>query len=216
MSAHEERLAPQQERSRETLARLLHAGVKVLEAHGLEGASVPRIAAAAGVAPASIYRRFEDKDALLRAVFLHVLAQSNRANQERLRAAVGRRTLRATVERLAETVFAQYREHPRLLQALGRFMDMQAGTDFAREAQSMLANNMEQICDVVLAHREEIAGRAPEQRVKIALLMALNSIEIVTLGGPSLWHVVLPLEDAEFVRRIGTMLYAMLRGEQPG
>jgi AcrR family transcriptional regulator len=41
----------------------------VLAKHGLEGATVSRIAAAAGLSPANVYRRFPDKDALMRAVF---------------------------------------------------------------------------------------------------------------------------------------------------
>jgi hypothetical protein len=34
--------------------------IDILESHGLEGATIPRIAARAGVVPAGIYRRFKD------------------------------------------------------------------------------------------------------------------------------------------------------------
>jgi AcrR family transcriptional regulator len=60
---------PQQERSRESLRRLLNAAESVFDKYGLEGATLPRIAREAGLSPASVYRRFRDKDALIRAVF---------------------------------------------------------------------------------------------------------------------------------------------------
>jgi len=55
-------LAPQQARSRESLRKLLKAAAEVLGQHGLEGATIPRIAQHAGLTPGAIYRRFPDKD----------------------------------------------------------------------------------------------------------------------------------------------------------
>jgi len=50
-------LAPQQARSRESLRKLLKAAAEVLGQHGLDGATIPRIAAHAGLTPGAIYRR---------------------------------------------------------------------------------------------------------------------------------------------------------------
>jgi AcrR family transcriptional regulator len=66
-------LVPQQSRSRESLHRLLMAATEVLQDKGLEGATIPRIAARAGLSPGAVYRRFPDKDALLRKVVLATL-----------------------------------------------------------------------------------------------------------------------------------------------
>src|ERR1700733_5106492 len=74
--------SPKQARSRATAERLLAAAIRVVDEVGLEGATVPRIAAAADVAPASVYRRYADKDALLRAAFLHALENSNQNNRQ--------------------------------------------------------------------------------------------------------------------------------------
>src|SRR5436190_18964587 len=74
-------LAPQQARSRESLRKLLKAAAEVLGHHGVEGATIPRIAAHAGLTPGAIYRRFRDKDALLEAVILGILERQD----ERLR-----------------------------------------------------------------------------------------------------------------------------------
>ena len=66
-------LAPQQERSRESLRKLQKATAEVLGQHGVEGTTIPRIAQHAGLTPGAIYRRFHDKDALLEATILGIL-----------------------------------------------------------------------------------------------------------------------------------------------
>jgi AcrR family transcriptional regulator len=49
-------LPARQERSRKTRARLLRAATEVLDQEGLDGATIPRIAARAGLTPGAIYR----------------------------------------------------------------------------------------------------------------------------------------------------------------
>jgi AcrR family transcriptional regulator len=49
---------PRQKRSEKTLANLLAATIQAIDEEGLNGAKIPRIVALAGVAPASVYRRF--------------------------------------------------------------------------------------------------------------------------------------------------------------
>ena len=44
--------------------------VERLYEHWNEGATMPRVAARAGLSPGSVYRRFSNKDALMRAVIL--------------------------------------------------------------------------------------------------------------------------------------------------
>jgi AcrR family transcriptional regulator len=73
-----------QARSRDSLTRLLKAAVEILNEHGIEGATIPRIAARANVSPGTVYRRFRDKDALLREVCLRMLEDSFRQTSELL------------------------------------------------------------------------------------------------------------------------------------
>jgi len=58
---------PRQARSRESLL-LLDAAEIVLVKYGPEGATLPRIAKQARLSPASVYRRFRDKEALMQAL----------------------------------------------------------------------------------------------------------------------------------------------------
>ncbi|GAB7146578.1 TetR/AcrR family transcriptional regulator [Mycobacterium riyadhense] len=62
------RKTPAQERSRETVRRILDAAARVLKERGYGGASTNRIAAAAGISPGSLYQYFPNKDAILKAM----------------------------------------------------------------------------------------------------------------------------------------------------
>ncbi|MFI1462157.1 TetR/AcrR family transcriptional regulator [Nocardia carnea] len=59
------RRTPRQQRSREMVERIIDAGQAVLIAHGYEGASTNRIAAAARISPGSLYQYFPNKDAVI-------------------------------------------------------------------------------------------------------------------------------------------------------
>ena len=65
----------------ERLERLLNAAERMLDFVGLEGATVPAIAAGAGVSVGNVYKRFPDKDALLRAVYERFFTEQLAANQ---------------------------------------------------------------------------------------------------------------------------------------
>src|SRR5437870_3071066 len=83
MELHPEK-PPKQARSRHTLHRLLAAAEALLEHGGLDAATVPAIAEAAGVSVGVVYRRFPDKDALLRAVYERFFTTVRDQNQLRL------------------------------------------------------------------------------------------------------------------------------------
>src|ERR1700761_4861932 len=89
MTKAKKTLAPQQERSRESLRKLQKATAEVLGQHGVEGTTIPRIAQHAGLTPGAIYRRFHDKDALLEATILGILERQD----ERLRSGLSPETV---------------------------------------------------------------------------------------------------------------------------
>jgi AcrR family transcriptional regulator len=61
-------LAPQQERSRAALRKIVTAAAKVIVESGLEGFSMSDVAAESGIPVASIYRRFRGKEDLILAI----------------------------------------------------------------------------------------------------------------------------------------------------
>lgn len=202
--------APQQKRSQQTLDRLLAATIRALDEHGLDGAVIPRIAALAQVAPASVYRRFANKDALLRAAFLHMLGQSGDANRAGLAAALEGETLAHSADALMRLLFLQYRQHPRLLRALTRFIDVDTDQQFAAAARAIVAGNLNQVVDCLLAHRERIRHPEPERALRFAILQATTAIEAIALEPFSLWHSVLPEPDERLARELARSFVAYL------
>lgn len=63
-----DRLAPQQERSRQARERIIAAAERVLRDRGVDGFSMAEVAAAAKMPVGNIYRRFDGKDDLLQAM----------------------------------------------------------------------------------------------------------------------------------------------------
>src|SRR5919206_447210 len=64
---------PQQRRSRESLERVLRAGERVLADSGYEGFTIAEVSRRAKVSVGSVYGRFDNKDALIRAIHLRMM-----------------------------------------------------------------------------------------------------------------------------------------------
>jgi AcrR family transcriptional regulator len=205
-------LAPQQQRSRETLARLLKATIETLEEYGLDGATIPRIAAAAGIAPASVYRRFRDRDGLYRAALMDALERSAAAGRETLRLESFKdRTLEGVVSRLVAITMKQYRSQPGLMRAFTRFIENDSDEDFRSRALAIVAGNFEQIIEVLMAFRGEIKHRDPRRAITFGLLTTATIIEVRALESVSMWHELMPISDRELQDEVTRNFLAYLR-----
>jgi AcrR family transcriptional regulator len=168
--ARRTRASHQQERSRETADRLLQAAEQVLEKRGLEGASVPEIARRAGVSPASIYRRFVDKDGLLREVFERFFERSIKANDAALQPSRWKaESLEASVCALVAGMVAAYSQRPGLLRAVISYSERHPDSAFRRRALDLRERSMAGIEKIVLLHSKEIRHPKPKKAVRIAL-----------------------------------------------
>jgi len=206
-------LAPRQQRSRETLRRLLRATIGTLDRYGLAGATIPRIAAAAGVAPASVYRRFKDRDALFRAALLAALEESAAANRTRLRIdSFKKKTLEGVASALIAAIVEQYQTHPGLLRALIRFLESDSDEGFREKAVALLSGNFEMLADLILGFRREIDHPNPRRAVMFALLTVVTAVEERALEQVSMWHHLLPISDRELRKELTRCFLAYLRG----
>jgi len=203
-------LAPRQERSRKTLDLLLQATLRVLDNEGLEACTIPRVAADAGVSPATIYRRFADKDALLRAAFLHVI-ETNTPNQAGLEKELLRPTLQETAERIVTGLLRQYRTHPHLHRARAQFLETQTPTEFPAQVFTLIAANLQSLAAVLLHHRDRIRHPDPQRAATFAILTATSSIEVIVSGPKSLWQTTLPLSDKQLTAELARALVGYLR-----
>ena len=209
-SASPSRPRVQQKRSQGTFDKLVNAAARVLDREGLEGATVPKIAAEAKLAPASIYRRFADKGDLLRAAFLRILEAAHTANATLVRGMVARHTLADTVDALIAALLKDYRDHPRLLTALSRMVESEPDSAFAKEIMRLSSANMEQLAKLLLDHRGSIRHPNPERAARFAVLSATSSIELAALGEVSLWRVALRVSDKLFAGELARQMLAYL------
>src|SRR6185503_11188911 len=126
-------LAPQQERSRESLRKLQKATAEVLGQHGVEGTTIPRIAHHAGLTPGAVYRRFQDKDALLESVILGMLErQDERVRNGMTASAAAQIPLTVFTEQVISGMVTTYRTNAPLLRAMRQFVQGRANTPFWR------------------------------------------------------------------------------------
>lgn len=104
-------------RSDEKRPRILEAALDLFEARGFDGVAVPEIALKAGVATGTIYRYFDDKEALVNALYRHW----KRAYNEVVLAPVAEaRTPRDLFFTYWQRMTAFARDHPKAI----RFLDL--------------------------------------------------------------------------------------------
>lgn len=110
---------PQQARSRAALQKLLTAAEQVLAEQGLESFTVAAVASRAGMSVGTIYRRFDGKEQLLRAVKDRLLTELETSVRDALRSAPPdlRSIITAFVTALAQTFEEHDRIFPELLDA---------------------------------------------------------------------------------------------------
>ncbi|MGA7158008.1 MAG: TetR/AcrR family transcriptional regulator [Acidobacteriaceae bacterium] len=209
--ASPDRPRAQQKRSQGTFDKLVNATARVLDREGLEGATVPRIAAEAKLSAASIYRRFADKDDLLRATFLRIVEAAHTSNAAVVRGMVARETLAETVDALVAVLLKQYRDHPKLLSALARMTESEPNSAFSKEMMRLDCGNIEQVAGMLLEHRKSIRHPDPERAVRFAVLSAVSSIELAALGEVSMWRVAMKVSDKVFAAELARQMLAYLR-----
>jgi AcrR family transcriptional regulator len=110
---------PRQERSRRAWARVLDAGVALLEDYGYEGFTIAAVCERAHVPPRAVYDRAPSKDALFLAVYEHGMARI-RADHAVFEDADRWRGLPAAalIEAAVREVAAIFGRHERLLRAV--------------------------------------------------------------------------------------------------
>jgi AcrR family transcriptional regulator len=211
-------LPAKQERSRKSLERLLDAAEEVLRAHGLEGATVPRIASKAGLSPGAIYRRFPDKDALMREVVLRYhgrIAEKSRENLGRAELWQGT-SLRQKAYMVILSTIATHKLHARLLRPLYQIAQRHPDFAFRRRAFQLEMGNFRQVVKLFLQHRDEIHHPDPELAITLGLLLvAFTMREQLMDTGKQRWSDVFPKAVAALDRELPRMFLRYLGVKNP-
>lgn len=188
---------PRQARSRESLRRLLDAAETVLEKRGPDGATLPRIAAEARVSPASVYRRFRDKDALMAAVF----DRFAQLNAEELAAEVDKDQvrklgIRAFARQWIGAMIAGLRTRTGLVRAAVLYSQKHPDAPFVRRKEELEIRSFRKMADLFLLWRAEIRHPNPEYAVRYAMVMVgLALRELILFDHVRLFEKLVPLAD---------------------
>lgn len=174
------------------------ATAEVMGRHGLDGATIPRIAAHAGLTPGAIYRRFPDKDALLEAVILRILE-----DQEKMLRAVLTPQMAAGIplsvlaEQIVSSLLTSYRAHAGLIGAMRRLVRERRGTAFYRKAVRLENLVIDYMAKLLTEGRSEIQHPEPRRAVALWLLMVTGLLVEVIIDAPDrkAWKEILPDGD---------------------
>jgi AcrR family transcriptional regulator len=173
---------PKQARSRLTVHRLLSAAEALMSAGGLDAATVPAIASAAGVSVGVVYRRFPDKDNLLRAVYERFFQKMQEENQARLQHfALTEMSLEVRARAVIRGMVEGYRRHRTTLRALHRYARTHPDAAFRRMARKTNRNTLNHLAAIFLIHRDRIHHPNPESALEFALLAIASVIHTIIL-----------------------------------
>lgn len=216
MRKAEKTLVPQQERSRESLRRLLKAATEVLGQHGVEGTTIPRIAQHAGLTPGAVYRRFRDKDQLLETAILGILERQD----ERLKAGMtpamaARIPLEVFAEQIVGGMVVTYRANAALLRALRQFIQGRANTAFMKKAGKLEVRSYERLVTLILADRKDIRHPNPRIAVSLGLMMVISTLYEIVVMPVSMkdWKGLLPKDDQALKRELTRAFLSYLEVE---
>src|SRR6185437_7247671 len=167
--------------------------------HGVNGATIPRIARHAGLTPGAVYRRFRDKDELLETTILGILERQH----ERTKAvglapkAIAQIPLPVFADQLIGSMVISYRANAALLRAMRQFVQERAETEFWKKASTHEMRAVRHVVDLFLTHRKEIHHPQPKMAVSLALMMVISTLFdlVVMPQDPSLYKGLWPQDD---------------------
>lgn len=208
---------PRQERSRASLQRMLDAAEKVIARHGLQGATLQRIARLAGTSSANVYRRFRDKDALMAAVFQRLTERSAAATEAQIDPDVVRPMGLAKFARtVIEGMIRGFRADAGLSRAAVQYSEQHWEVDFVRRARASEARSFQMMVDTFLVWRDQIKHPDPARAVRFAFIMvALELRELILFGRTRTFEQVLPLDDEVLRQELPRMFLRYLGVEEP-
>jgi AcrR family transcriptional regulator len=204
-------IPPKQARSRETLRRLLDAAEAVMLEHGADGATLPRIARQARVSPATVYRRFRNKEALLRAVFRRFNERSSRAVEEMNRDAIRALGLTRFATTVVQGMVQGFRANAALSRAAVQYAERHPTADFVVASGASEARSFQTMVDTFLIWRDEINHDDPEQAIRFAFLIVATALrDLVLFDRMRLMSKVIPVDDEVLKKELPRVFLAYL------
>jgi AcrR family transcriptional regulator len=205
--------APQQDRSRLSLEKVLAAGVELLTEKGFDGFSIADVSARSGVSVGSIYQRFPNKAVLFTALQERILAEIDR-EQDRLFDAIGGEGTDAAA-RLDAAIHAVAR-HFRRHEPLFRAMILRGAVDEATRARGSRSSLVlaRSFAGFVRTRISPIAHEDPEVATDVCFRIVYAALTRRIMSGPT-FESTLELPWDRFVDELARACRAYLLGPGP-
>jgi AcrR family transcriptional regulator len=208
----DEPLPALQQRSQETTEHLLEAAEELLRQGGADAATLRAIAERAGVSLGIVYRRFPDKDAILRAVYTRFFERFGATNTRSLSSDRFQRASLAEVAHTLVTGIAEgYRRHARLVRALLLYARSHPSSEFRERAAAHNARTLTVLQGIFDRHRPEITHPRPEVAVPFAISSAAALLQVRIVFNDTAAEPALPFAElvAEATRLVVSYLTAV-------
>lgn len=173
---------PQQIRSQETFERIRDATEKVLEEKAFDEATLAEIMDRAGVTVGAFYRRYPDKNALLRHLDERFFAERMAWADDILDPARwANATLSQVINAFAQEAVAVCTTRRGLLRSL--FLGARTDTVLRQTALHANERFIAKLHAVLMPHRNQIANADPERAIELGYMMMIGTLrELIVFG----------------------------------
>jgi AcrR family transcriptional regulator len=199
-----------QERSQQSLDRMLDATEQLIRDHGADALTVAQVVKQAQASVGSFYARFEDKDALIRVVQDRVLTRLEQLLETRAPKAWSAPTIDECVMRFVTTMARDTENgplfHAFLAQSTNDAVMRERGRRFGRKVAELFRG-------ALFVHRNEIKHPRPDVAMNFAYASCIAVIERRLLWGRAAGTD--DLGDEDLVRELARSTTAYLRSAEP-
>jgi AcrR family transcriptional regulator len=154
---------PQQQRSKESLERILDAAESLIRERGFDSMTVAEVVQRSGSSVGSLYARFHNKRGLLRAVQVRYQARVEEAMAAEL-LEVRHESLRETAYRVVRVLVDHLLAEPELFRAF--IVEAVFDPVVRAQGERISGRRREFVTGALLAHRDEISHPDPELAVR--------------------------------------------------
>jgi AcrR family transcriptional regulator len=200
---------PLQNRSRETLERVLDAGEKLLVEKGWDGFTVQEVSRRSKVSIGSIYARAPSKEALLLAVYDRAVDRIAADNEAGLAADehwAGMEPRELIMEATRELAVQMLRHQAMLRVFMNRSPVDPVISERGDQAVRKAASRYEEL---LLRHKDRFTHPDPSLAIEIAFRMVFSPMSRRISFGPN-WGAYRPVEDDQLIEELGRGVAAYL------
>ena len=170
------------------------------------------VAAPGRLSPASVYRRFRDKDALMAAVFERLTKRSSAGTAAAVNPeAVRHLGLQQFSSNIITGMIRNFRADAGLSRAALQYSEQHWNADSVRNARDSEARSFQQMVGTFMIWHDQIRHPQPELAIRFAFVMvALVLRELILFNRAHLFEAILPIDDELLASKLTRMFLQYL------